>query len=572
MLPGLTNVPAEFGLNASCSYGDIFNDLEVDVVFSGPAGREWRAPAFWAGGNVFRVRFAAPQPGTYTYRSICSNPSDQGLHRQTGALEITDGQTKGSLLQHGRLRVAANRRTLEHEDGTPFLWLADTWWMAFTSRLDWPDGFRTLTLDRAAKGFNVIQLVAGPLPDFDAAKASWDPQQADAAGNFPWQKDWRRINPAFYDLADVRIAFLIEHGLIPCIVGMWGYYLPYMGVDSVRKHWRNLVARYAAYPVVWCLSGESTMPNYGIKLEQERQEHEAVQLKGWTDIARYVREHDPFHNLITIHPPCFPHPYARSMLTDDSLLDLDMLQTGHSGYRSLPGTVEHVNLANTKQPRMPVVNGEVCYEGIMGGSRDDVQRFLFWTSLASGSAGHSYGAQGIWAMSSRHEPFLGSTGSWGDGFWQDVMYYPGSTHVGIARRFFQRYPWWLFGPRPEPQLDKAERTSAFATGIAGKVAVFYLAAMCMAEEFWGLRGAKITVEPNAAYRAYFFNPRTGQDVRSLLADGGEIMELGRVEPDADGLWQVPPAPTMDDWVLVLEDRDALATCETATKVNNRGRS
>ena len=25
-------------------------------------------------------------------------------------------------------------------------------------------------------------------------------------------------------------------------------------------------------------------------------------------------------------------------------------------------------------------------------------------------------------------------------------------------------------------------------------------------------------------------------------------------------------------VLVLEDRDALATCETATKVNNRGRS
>ena len=562
MLQGLTNVPVEFGLNAGCSYTDIFNDIEVDVVFSGD-GREWQVPAFWAGGNVFRVRFAAPHPGSYAYRSVCTNEQDQGLHGQTGTLEIKTCEQKGSLFKHGRLRVAESRRTLEHEDGTPFLWLADTWWMAFTSRLDWPDGFRMLTLDRACKGFNVIQLVAGPLPAFDAATASWDPQQADAAGNFPWQKDWREINPAFYDLADVRITFLIEHGLMPCIFGMWGYYLPYMGVDNVRKHWRNLVARYAAYPVVWCLSGESTMPNYGIELEQERQEHEAVQLKGWTDIARYVREHDPFHNLITIHPPCFPHPYARSMLTDDSLLDLDMLQTGHSGYRSLPGTVEHVNLANTKQPRMPVVNGEVCYEGIMGGSRDDVQRFLFWTSLASGSAGHSYGAQGLWSMSSRREAFLNSgTGSWGEGFWRDVMHYPGSTHVGIARRFFERYPWWLFEPRSEPQLDKAERVSAFGTGIPGVVAVFYIAATCMDESFWGIRTSKITIERDATYEAYFFNPRTGKDVRSFHAGAAGIVELGRVEPDADGLWQPPRAPSMDDWVLVLEDREKLAACAT----------
>ena len=78
-----------------------------------------------------------------------------------------------------------------------------------------------------------------------------------------------------------------------------------------------------------------------------------------------------------------------------------MLQTGHSSHASLRPSVDQVNEANAQQPRMPVVNSEVCYEGIMGASWQDIQRFLFWTSMLSGSAGHTYGAQGMWAMSSR---------------------------------------------------------------------------------------------------------------------------------------------------------------------------
>ena len=68
------------------------------------------------------------------------------------------------LRRHGRLRVAESRRHFEHADGTPFFWTGDTWWMAFTTRMDWPDGFQELTADRVAKGFNVIQARAGPPP------------------------------------------------------------------------------------------------------------------------------------------------------------------------------------------------------------------------------------------------------------------------------------------------------------------------------------------------------------------------------------------------------------------------
>jgi hypothetical protein len=35
------------------------DELELDVVFKGPSV-EHRVPAFWAGGNEWRVRFAAP--------------------------------------------------------------------------------------------------------------------------------------------------------------------------------------------------------------------------------------------------------------------------------------------------------------------------------------------------------------------------------------------------------------------------------------------------------------------------------------------------------------------------------
>jgi hypothetical protein len=565
MLQGLTNIPVEFGLNASCSYPDIFNAIEVDVVFSERDGEEWKVPAFWAGGNAFRVRFAAPRPGRYAYRSVCTNAEDQGLHGQAGELEIAACDQPGSLFEHGRLRVATSRRTLEHEDGVPFLWLADTWWAALSPRLEWPDGFEMLTLDRVDKGFNVIQVVVGPLPDFDAATASWDPQQANEAG-WPWEKEWRGINPGFYDLADARIASLIAHGLMPCIVGMWGYYLPFMGVENVRRHWRNLVARYAAYPVVWCMAGESSMQTYSLWATEEGEAHRALLVKEWTEVTRYVREVDPFHNVITIHPPCDP-PDSRSMITDESLLDLEMLQTGHSGYQSLKPTVEQVKISNAQQPRMPVLIGEVCYEGIMGGSREEIQRFLFWTSLTIGSAGHSYGAQGMWQMSSRDEPFRGTTNSWGDGFWQDVMHYAGAAQMGVGRRFFERYPWWLFEPRPEPQFETSDRFAAFATGIPGAVVVYYLPGAWLEETLrgvqgspWGPQTATVTIEPDAAYRAFFFNPRTGEDVRSAQADGGEIVALDRVVPDADGLWLLPPKPTMDDWVLVLEDTDALAAC------------
>jgi hypothetical protein len=63
MFYGQTNVPMEFSLTAAQVYRDIFNDVELDVLFTASDGEQWCVPAFWAGDNVFRVRFAAPKRG-----------------------------------------------------------------------------------------------------------------------------------------------------------------------------------------------------------------------------------------------------------------------------------------------------------------------------------------------------------------------------------------------------------------------------------------------------------------------------------------------------------------------------
>ena len=113
--------------------------------------------------------------------------------------------------------------------------------MGLCQRLRWPGEFRVLAADRVRKGFTVVQIVAGLYPDMP----QFDPRGANEAG-YPWEKDYARINPAYFDMADLRIQYLVAQGIVPCVVGAWGYYLPLLGLDRMKQHWRNLVARWGA--------------------------------------------------------------------------------------------------------------------------------------------------------------------------------------------------------------------------------------------------------------------------------------------------------------------------------------
>jgi hypothetical protein len=511
------------------AYADPFNDIELDVVFTGPEGQEQRVPAFWAGEQVWRIRYAAPTSGRFTYRTVCSDTTNPDLHGQSGVLEVSAYRGDNPLLRHGAVRVAPDRLHFEHADGTPFFWLGDTWWMGLCQRLRWPDDLQALAADRVQKGFTVIQIVAGLYPDMPP----FDPRGANEAG-FPWEVDYSRIDPAYFDMADLRIQYLVDRGLLPCVVGCWGYFLPLMGVAKMKQHWRYLVARWGAYPVVWCLAGEGTMPYY---LAKNKNEDAAAQKRGWTELARYVRTIDAFHHPITIHPT----DSARNQVEDPSVLDFDMLQTGHSDRQSIPNTVNQVTGSLSRTPRMPALVGEVCYEGILEASRQEVQRFMFWTSMLSGAAGHTYGANGIWQVNTQAQPFGPSPHgrSWGDTPWDVACQLPGSRQLGLGKELLMRYPWWRFEPHPEwvePHWSKENYVLPYAAGIPGEVRIVFVPSLWEAPKIKNL-------EPGVTYRAFYFNPAVGKQV-----------EAGMAAPDATGSWQPPLLPTFADWVIVLEKK------------------
>jgi Protein of unknown function (DUF4038)/Domain of unknown function (DUF5060) len=390
------NMVTELSFTATRSLNDPFNDVTLDVVFLDPNGRELRVPAFWAGGNKWKVRYASPVAGAHRFRSDCSEKADPGLHGVTGSVDIKPYMGQNPLYAHGPLRASANRRYLEHADGTPFFWLGDTWWMGLCHRLHWPDEFKTLAADRQEKGFNIIQIVAGLYPDMPP----FDPRGANEAG-FPWTTNYSRIQPEYFDAADQRIQHLIDSNLTPCIVGAWGYFMPWMGVAKLKQHWRYLIARYGASPVVWCVAGEANLPYYKAKGFPY---DDRAQVKDWTEVMRYVRDLDPYHRLVTIHPTGIGRLSARNATDDANLLDIDMLQTPHGQAEAVAPTVRTARESYADHPVMPVINGEASYE--MLGDRIPAQwpRAMFWICMLNGAAGHTYGANGIWQCNRRDQP------------------------------------------------------------------------------------------------------------------------------------------------------------------------
>ena len=322
----LARTVAEWPFTASRTHAAP-DELELDVVFRGPAG-EHRVPAYWAGGSEWRVRFAAPAPGRYTYATVCSDTADTGLHARTGTFDAAPYNGANPLVLRGAPRVAPDRRHFEHDDGTPFFWLADTWWMGLCQRFDWPADFQQLTADRAAKGFTVVQIVAGLYPDMPPSTHGAPTKPASRG-----KRTTRASTPPTSTWPTSAYSTWSAAAWSPCIVGCWGYFLPWMGAAKMKQHWRYLVARWGAYPVVWCLAGEGTMPYY-LSTAKERRLGGSRSKAGPNSPATSAR-----WTPITARSPSTRAAAPASMLDDPSVLDFDMLQTGHGDRQSVPNTV-----------------------------------------------------------------------------------------------------------------------------------------------------------------------------------------------------------------------------------------
>ena len=157
----------------------------------------------------------------------------------------------------GKLRVAANQRYLEYDDGTPFFYLADTAWELF-HRLNREEAQYYLS-NRAAKGFTAIQAVA--LAELGGTDVP------NVYGELPLtNRDPATPNEGYFRHVDDIVQDAEKLGLFMGMLPTWGSCWKLVGgndnaifsVENARVYGRFIGERYRDNAVIW-ISDRSSM-------------------------------------------------------------------------------------------------------------------------------------------------------------------------------------------------------------------------------------------------------------------------------------------------------------------------
>lgn len=519
---------------------------ELDVEITGPDGSALVVPAFRRTPDTWAFRFRPSAPGAHGFR--VARASGPAPAEPEGSVDVGPARAAGGPgTTPLPIRVEAGSARFTDANGEPFLWLADTWWYAPSDRIS--DGqLARLARKRVAEGYTVIQLVAGLYPEIEPLDAT----RGLSGGRLPWDPSWTELDLGFLDHLDRRIGIIVDAGLLPSIFGAWGYYLKAAGITAMKRHWRELVARYAAYPVTWAVAGEATLPWYDLLWKPESKPVEAELAAGWLEVARYVRSIDPYRRPLSAHPSPGNDAWSTTDMFDDAdVIDHVMLQTGHWERANFQESLDTLHRELGRSPTRPVLNSEVCYEGIAGSNWPDTQRFLFWTHMLSGAAGHTYGAQGLWAMNDG--TYVGRMGRWGNATWMEAAELPGGTHVGAGRLWLKDRPWDSLRYAPgvvDPRASAEARIGPYAATLADgrRIVYFPIPALVESDIAGGFRYAHVRLlelPPGGHVRLDWYDARTLEpfesETRSVGDDGS--VDLRRTE--------ICALPSMEDWVLEI---------------------
>ena len=240
-----------------------------------------RLPAFLTSRWRLAARYASGTRGRSTPAAGSGPMGSPPTRRRRARIEVRGPESSAApLTRHGPVRVAADGRHFEHEDGTPFLWLGDTWWHALSPRIS-DEELRELADQRVGPGVHAVQLVVGPLPEVRECE--------------PRGRDGRRLRlgagldalrPEFFDAADRRIAtILATRGWCPSSWAPGDITSTTPGVDVMRPtgaSWSR-----GTRPIRWCgssLARRRCPGTTGCSCPRRRR-HAARLAAGWAEVA-----------------------------------------------------------------------------------------------------------------------------------------------------------------------------------------------------------------------------------------------------------------------------------------------
>uniref|UniRef100_UPI0032177AEE DUF5060 domain-containing protein n=1 Tax=uncultured Draconibacterium sp. TaxID=1573823 RepID=UPI0032177AEE len=511
----------EIEFTSSNSYSNSFNDLDLDVVFRHSGGTEIKVPAFWSSGKKWMVRFAPTLTGKWTYKTVCTDEGNSGLHNQTGEIDVEAYNGDLEIYTRGFVKTEASKRYFSYNDGSPFFYLGDTHWNMPVNTLE---NFKTIVDKRVEQGFTVIQS--------EPIGAGYNLQDGVTEGDLH-----------FFSKLDERFKYIAAKGLVHANAQL--FFVAELGSNRniytdeyLEKLCRYWVARYSAFPVMWTTAQECDNDFY-----RERGDHDFfdASTNPWKLVAGYINKYDPYKHPLSAH---MEHT-SFTIASQSAFRDLP----GHTWFAPQWSPIRN-GLLNFDIPKdfwlngqeKPVVNYEGFYDHLW--TNEFGARMQGWTAFLNGMFGHGYGAIDIWLYNSTYDmdkPSIlhGITVTVADKQtkWTESLEFKSAYQMGYMREFFNAIDWWKLTPRFD-DADWYRNDGAWYSlaTINSDVYVVYFY-----NNINKKTGTLKNME-NTAYSVQWFNPVTGESE----ADSEITIK--------DGTYTIGDKPSIRDWVLLVRKK------------------
>jgi len=487
----------EYTLTSGNVYQNPYTDISVWAIFKNGKGDSLVRPAFWDGGNNWKLRFAPPDSGsTWTWSTVADQEAP-GLSNQTGKLTSIPYTGNNDLLSHGLLHMSPGRRNVLHHNGRPFLVVGDTpWSIPFRATTDQVTIYAT---DRQRKGFNTALLMSlQPDRYAEGPESRNEILGFDRAFEDLPDGHLNKLKPDYFQYLDSLVAILIQHGIVPVYQPVFHGYgwkgKTVLGTTAdpqeYARYCKYLVARYGSMPAFWLVSGDATGRDPGVKPGGES-------IETWDCYGQPTGIHySPADNYMAgwaqgDSSRCFH--YNRTY-QDEPWLDFQWAQSGHDG-KHITYKVEEMYL---NKPTKANLNGEPTYEGMSGGKYGLGwwQGQEAWTQLMhGGTMGVVYGAVGLWQWKiTIDEP---GWPLWTDHTvsWKEALNFEGSNYVGFVSKAFKGYD---FG-----DMEKRWDLTGGSKPLLAKEGTFYVSYL--------ESGGELTIKNVPVELPHrWFDPKTGE--------------------------------------------------------------
>lgn len=459
--------------------------------------------------------------------------------------------------QHGTLQASKNGHTIQHQDGTPFLWIGDTGWGMF-QQLTREEVDHYLD-NRQKLGFTVIQSVVFWYPHGGGIK-SGPHNAANAYGHRPFSGDEDSPDTAepllvkggspespndYWDHVDYIIGAIKKRNMYLALLPCWGraYITPQFGgaheeftEEEARTYGAFLGKRFQQEPhILWVLGGDA-------KAQTKDYDKRHIFRAMAEGIAQGVTGQQPAWNqahpawnqvFMTYHPDGAPSVNSSDWFHEDAWLTANGVEVWKEVDQVYPTMLSEYQL---NKPIKPSLFLEGSYE--FGTYRHECGwvtpvrvRRQFYHTFFAGGAGHTYGAGPIWAM-------RGTGGDYNCGYtWKQALDFPGAAQVaGVAKAFLLEHQWSEWIP------DQGILDGAAGEGESLKIAVTCASGHMALVYFSNNSQAKIKNTLNKAAVAHWFYPRNGREEQAGRFKQNQVRDI------------VPPN-RWEDAILVLRVSD-----------------